>query len=33
MFVFGVVAIEVWNTQFPVWGLVLALIVCAFQVA
>ncbi|KAI0264939.1 OPT oligopeptide transporter [Gloeopeniophorella convolvens] len=27
MFVFGVVAIEVWNTQFPVWAFVLALIV------
>ncbi|KAI0052774.1 small oligopeptide transporter [Auriscalpium vulgare] len=27
MFVFGVVAIEVWNTQFPVWAFVLALII------
>ncbi|RPD78416.1 OPT oligopeptide transporter [Lentinus tigrinus ALCF2SS1-7] len=27
MFVFGVVAIEVWHTQFPVWAFVLALIV------
>jgi hypothetical protein len=29
MFVFGVIAIEVWNTQFPVWAFVLALIICA----
>ncbi|KAF8256505.1 OPT oligopeptide transporter [Lactarius quietus] len=29
MFVFGVVAIEVWNTQFPVWAFVLALLICA----
>ncbi|KAH8981414.1 small oligopeptide transporter [Lactarius akahatsu] len=27
MFVFGVVAIEVWNTQFPVWAFVLALLI------
>ncbi|KAI9457240.1 OPT oligopeptide transporter [Lactarius psammicola] len=27
MFVFGVVAIEVWETQFPVWAFVLALII------
>ncbi|KAN0129006.1 oligopeptide transporter [Lactarius tabidus] len=27
MFVFGVIAIEVWNTQFPVWAFVLALII------
>ncbi|KAF8493655.1 OPT oligopeptide transporter [Russula emetica] len=27
MFVFGVVAIEVWNTEFPVWGFVLALLI------
>jgi len=27
MFVFGLVAIEVWNTQFPVWAFVLALLV------
>ncbi|KAH9059645.1 small oligopeptide transporter [Lactarius vividus] len=27
MFVFGVVAIEVWNTQFPVWAFVLALMI------
>jgi len=30
MFVFGVVAIEVWKTQLPVWGFVLALLICAF---
>jgi hypothetical protein len=30
MFVFGVVAIEVWDTQFPVWAFVLALMICAF---
>jgi hypothetical protein len=29
MFVFGVIAIEVWNTQFPVWAFVLSLIICA----
>ncbi|EIN07938.1 small oligopeptide transporter [Punctularia strigosozonata HHB-11173 SS5] len=27
MFVFGIVSIEVWPTQFPVWGFVLALII------
>lgn len=27
MFVFSVISIEVWNTQMPVWALVLALIV------
>ncbi|KAH9059400.1 small oligopeptide transporter [Lactarius deliciosus] len=27
MFVFGVVAIEVWDTQFPVWAFVLALMI------
>ncbi|KAH9946707.1 OPT oligopeptide transporter [Amylocystis lapponica] len=27
MFVFGVVSIEVWDTQFPVWALVLALLI------
>ncbi|KAI0286278.1 OPT oligopeptide transporter [Russula brevipes] len=27
MFVFGVIAIEVWNTQFPVWAFVLSLII------
>ena len=30
MFVFGVVVIEVWETDLPVWGLVLALLICAF---
>jgi hypothetical protein len=30
MFVFGVVVIEVWKTELPVWGFVLALIICAF---
>ena len=33
MFVFGVVAIEVWDTQFPVWAFVLALMICAFCLA
>ncbi len=28
MFVFGVISIEVWNTQFPVWAFVLALVIC-----
>ena len=27
MFIFGIVSIEVWHTQFPVWAFVLALIV------
>ncbi|KII90413.1 hypothetical protein PLICRDRAFT_173833 [Plicaturopsis crispa FD-325 SS-3] len=27
MFVFGIVSIEVWHTQFPVWAFVLALII------
>lgn len=31
MFVFGVVAIEVWNTQFPVWAFVLALLICKWR--
>ena len=26
MFVFGIISIEVWNTQFPVWAFVLALV-------
>ena len=26
MFVFGVVKIEVWNTQMPVWAFILALV-------
>ena len=30
MFVFGVVSIEVWATEFPVWAFVLALLICAF---
>jgi hypothetical protein len=29
MFVFGVVVIEVWETDLPVWGFVLALLICA----
>jgi hypothetical protein len=32
MFVFGVVVIEVWETDLPVWGFVLALLICAFCV-
>lgn len=27
MFVFGVVSIEVWPTQFPVWAFIVALII------
>ena len=27
MFVFGVISIEVWPTQFPVWAFVLALVI------
>ena len=30
MFVFGVVSIEVWKTDLPVWGFVLALLICMF---
>ena len=30
MFVFGVVSIEVWESQLPVWGFVLALCIGAF---
>jgi hypothetical protein len=29
MFVFGVVVIEVWETDLPVWGFVFALLICA----
>ena len=29
LFTFGVVTIEVWSTQLPVWAFVLALIICA----
>ena len=30
MFVFGVVVIEVWETDLPVWGFALALLIRAF---
>ena len=30
MFVFGAVSIEVWESQLPVWGFVLALCIGAF---
>lgn len=30
MFVFGVVAIEVWDTKFPVQYFILALVICEF---
>ena len=30
MLVFGVVVIEVWETDLPVWGFFLALLICAF---
>lgn len=32
MFVFGVVSIEVWETQFPVWGFVLALCIASIYI-
>ncbi|KAG2337109.1 OPT oligopeptide transporter [Suillus weaverae] len=32
MFVFGVIVIEVWPTQFPVWGFVLALLIAFFYI-
>ncbi|KAG1727749.1 OPT oligopeptide transporter [Suillus paluster] len=32
MFVFGIIVIEVWPTQFPVWGFVLALIIAFFYI-
>ena len=28
MFVFGIISIEVWATEFPVWAFVLALLIC-----
>ena len=31
MFVFGVVVIEVWETDLPVWGFVLAILICALR--
>jgi hypothetical protein len=30
MFVFSVVVIEMWETDLPVWGFVLALLICRF---
>ena len=30
MFMFGVVVIEVWKTELPVWGFVLVLLICTF---
>ncbi|KAF8837165.1 OPT oligopeptide transporter [Paxillus ammoniavirescens] len=32
MFVFGIICIEVWPTDFPVWGFVLALIIAFFYI-
>ena len=29
-FVSGVVVIEVWKTELPVWGFVLVLLICTF---
>jgi hypothetical protein len=29
MFTFGVIAIEVWSTQLPVWAFVLAIVIRA----
>lgn len=31
MFAFAVISIEVWDTEFPVWGLILALIICTLS--
>ena len=31
MFAFAVISIEVWDTEFPVWGLILALIICTLE--
>jgi hypothetical protein len=31
MFTFGVIAIEVWHTSFPIWAFVLALIICTLN--
>jgi len=31
MFVFGIVSIEVWNTGLPVWGFVLAIVICKIE--
>ena len=28
MFVLGIIAIEVWATQMPVWAFILALLIC-----
>ncbi|OAX34104.1 OPT oligopeptide transporter [Rhizopogon vinicolor AM-OR11-026] len=32
MFIFGIIVIEVWPTQFPVWGFVLALLIAFFYI-
>ena len=32
MFVFGVVVIEVWDTQLPIWAFVLALLICTYYI-
>ena len=32
MFVFGIIVIEVWPTEFPVWGFVLALLIAFFYI-
>ena len=32
MFIFGIISIEVWHTQFPVWAFVLALIICTLSI-
>lgn len=31
MFVFGIIAIELWDTKMPVWALVLALLICTYK--
>lgn len=31
MFAFGTVSIELWETDFPVWALVVALVICLFS--
>jgi hypothetical protein len=30
-FTFGVITIEVWDTELPVWAFVFALIICASE--
>jgi OPT family small oligopeptide transporter len=32
MFIFGIICIEIWPTEFPVWGFVLALLIAYFYI-